>query len=296
MNHLSFTWVAGIAAALAMAAPAAADTDWSKIDQALGRKGTEQPGGVHRYSFPRSDLKIAVDGVEIKPGLALGSWVAFQPAGSDAMCMGDLVLTETEISAVMKRLIDDGIQISAVHNHLLRTSQPVVYMHIAGHGEPAKLAETIHAALALSKTPLALPPSAPSTSPAFDTASIDAALGFKGTANGEVYQFSIPRAEAISDEGMSIPPSMGTAIGINFQATSAGKVATTGDFVLLGKEVNPVVKALRDHGIEVTALHSHMIDDSPHLYFMHFWANDDAKKIAQGLRAALDLANIKRGP
>jgi len=294
MNNFA-TQLAVCAAALVAASAAAADTDWSKVDQALGRKGADQPGGVHKFSFPRSDLKVVVDGVELKPALALGSWVAFQPAGSDAMCMGDLVLTETEISAVMKRLVDDGIEISAVHNHLLRTSQPVVYMHIAGHGEPAKLADTIHAALALSKTPLTQSPPAPAASPVFDTASLDAALGFKGTVNGEVYQFSIPRAEAISEGGMSIPPSMGTAIGINFQATSAGKVATTGDFVLLGKEVNPVVKALRDHGIEVTALHSHMIDDSPHLYFMHFWANDEVKKVAQGLRAALDLANIKRG-
>ena len=294
MNNFA-TQLAVCAAALVAASAAAADTDWSKVDQALGRKGADQPGGVHKFSFPRSDLKVVVDGVELKPALALGSWVAFQPAGSDAMCMGDLVLTETEISAVMKRLVDDGIEISAVHNHLLRTSQPVVYMHIAGHGEPAKLADTIHAALALSKTPLTQAPPAPAASPAFDTASLDAALGFKGTVNGEVYQFSIPRAEAISEGGMSIPPSMGTAIGINFQATSAGKVATTGDFVLLGKEVNPVVKALRDHGIEVTALHSHMIDDSPHLYFMHFWANDEVKKVAQGLRAALDLANIKHG-
>jgi biotin operon repressor len=294
MNNFA-TQLAVFAAALVATSAAAADTDWSKVDQALGRKGADQPGGVHKFSFPRSDLNVVVDGVELKPALALGSWVAFQPAGSDAMCMGDLVLTETEISAVMKRLVDDGIEISAVHNHLLRTSQPVVYMHIAGHGEPAKLADTIHAALALSKTPLTQSPPAPAASPAFDTASLDAALGFKGTVNGEVYQFSIPRAEAISEGGMSIPPSMGTAIGINFQATSAGKVATTGDFVLLGKEVNPVVKALRDHGIEVTALHSHMIDDSPHLYFMHFWANDEVKKVAQGLRAALDLANIKRG-
>ena len=294
MNNFA-TQLAVFAAALVVTSAAAADTDWSKVDQALGRKGADQPGGVHKFSFPRSDLNVVVDGVELKPALALGSWVAFQPAGSDAMCMGDLVLTETEISAVMKRLVDDGIEISAVHNHLLRTSQPVVYMHIAGHGEPAKLADTIHAALALSKTPLTQAPPAPAASPAFDTASLDAALGFKGTVNGEVYQFSIPRAEAISEGGMSIPPSMGTAIGINFQATSAGKVATTGDFVLLGKEVNPVVKALRDHGIEVTALHSHMIDDSPHLYFMHFWANDEVKKVAQGLRAALDLANIKRG-
>lgn len=294
MNGL-FVCFAGLAAALVAASAAAADMDWSKVDQALGRKGADQPGGVHKFSFPRSDLKVIVDGVEIKPALALGSWVAFQPAGSSTMCMGDLVLLDTEISPVMKRLVDDGIEISAVHNHLLRTSERVMYMHIDGHGDATKLAETIHAALALSKTPLTQSPSS-AASPAFDTASIDTTLGFKGTANGEVYQFSIPRSEAISEGGMSIPPSMGTAIGINFQATSAGKVATTGDFVLLGKEVNPVVKALRDHGIEVTALHSHMIDDSPHLYFMHFWANDDVKRVAQGLRAALDLTNIKHGP
>jgi hypothetical protein len=284
-----------IAATLATMSVGAADLDLSKLDQALGRTGGNQPGGVYKFSFPRSDLKIVVDGVEIKPAFALGSWVAFQPAGSEAMVMGDLVLKDTEISAVMKRLIDGGLQISAVHNHLLRTSEPIVYMHIAGHGGPTSLAQTIHAALELTKTPLTQSTAAPPPPPAFDTAGIEAALGFKGTANGGVYQFSIARAETISDEGMTIPPSMGTAIGINFQPTSDGKAAITGDFVLLGKEVNPVLKALRDHGIEVTALHSHMIDDSPHLYFMHFWANDDAKKLAQGLRAALDLANVKRG-
>lgn len=290
--------VAAVAVSLWASSVGAAELDWSKVDQAFARKGAEQPGGVHRYSFPRSDLKVVVDGVEIKPALALGSWIACEPAGAAAMCMGDLVLLDTEISGVMKRLIDGGIQISAVHNHLLRASERVMYMHIDGHGEPAKLAETIHAALGSSKTPLAQPPPASASAPssALDTAMLDTALGFKGTANGEVYQFSIPRAETISEDGMTIPPSMGTAIGINFQATSAGKAATTGDFVLLGKEVNPVVKALRDHGIEVTALHSHMIDESPRLYFMHFWANDDAKKVAQGLRAALDLANIKRAP
>jgi len=285
----------GVVAAIAAWPIAAVDADWSKVDQALGRTGTDQPGGVHRFSFPRSDLKVSLDGVDIKPALALGSWVAFLSMGSDAMVMGDLVLKDTEISAVMKRLVDDGIEISAVHNHLLRTSEPIVYMHVAGHGDPAKLAQTIHAALALSKTPLAQSTAAPAPPPALDTAGIEAALGLKGTANGGVYQFSIPRAETISDEGMNIPPAMGTAIGINFQPTSADNAAVTGDFVLLGKEVNPVIKALRDHGIEVTALHSHMIDDSPHLYFMHFWANDDAKKLAQGLRAALDLTNIKRG-
>jgi hypothetical protein len=284
-----------IAATLATTSVGAVDLDLSKLDQALGRTGGNQPGGVYKFSFPRSDLRIVVDGVEIKPAFALGSWVAFQPAGSEAMVMGDLVLKDTEISAVMKRLIDGGIQISAVHNHLLRTSEPIVYVHIAGHGGPTVLAQTIRAALELTKTPLTQSTASPPPPPALDTADIETVLGFKGTANGGVYQFSIPRAETISDEGMTIPPAMGTAIGINFQPTSDGKAAITGDFVLLGKEVNPVLKALRDHGIEVTALHSHMIDDSPHLYFMHFWANDDAKKLAQGLRAALDLANVKRG-
>jgi hypothetical protein len=174
---------------------------------------------------------------------------------------------------------------------------PVFYMHIGGHGDPVSLARTVHAALALSKTPLAPPASAaPPPAVDLDTAALEKTLGFKGTANGGVLQFSVPRAEAISEGGMTVPPSMGTAIGINFQPTGGGKAAITGDFVLVANEVDPVLKTLRQRGIEVTALHSHMIGESPHLYFMHFWANDDAQKLAQGLRAALDLANVKRGP
>jgi hypothetical protein len=222
--------------------------------------------------------------------------VAFLPEGSEAMCMGDLVLTDAEMSAVMKRLIESGVEITAIHNHLLRTTVPVFYMHVGGHGDPVRLAEALRAGLALSRTPLQ--PAAPAQLPplALDAAAIEKILGFKGNANGGVYQVSVPRAETISEGGMALPPSMGTAIAINFQPTGEGKAAITGDFVLLGSEVNPVLKALREHGIEVTALHSHMIDDSPHLFFMHFWANDDAGRLAQGLRAALDLANVKRTP
>jgi hypothetical protein len=283
-------------AIMAMAQVAsAADIDWTRVDAAIGKKGADQPGGVHKFGLPRSDLNVTVDGVAIKPSLALGSWLGFQPTGDGVMIMGDLVLLDTEISPVMKHLIDNGFQITAIHNHLLRTSVPVFYMHVGAHGDPVKLAETLHAALALSKTPLSQPagPAAPATLD-FDTASIEKTIGSKGNANGGVYQFSVPRAENITEDGMAIPASMGTAIAINFQPTGSGKAAITGDFVLLGKEVNPVLRALRQHGIEVTALHSHMIDDSPHFFFMHFWANDDALKLAQGLRAALDLANIKR--
>lgn len=272
-----------------------AQIDWGAVDQAMGKKGAEQPGGVHKYSFPRSDLKVSVDGVEIKPALALGGWTAFEPAGSGAMVMGDLVLTETEVNPVMQRLIENGLDITAIHNHLLRTSIPVYYMHIGGHGDPAKLAHAVHDALSLSKTPLGASPAPAAAPPALDTAALDKILGYPGKANGGVYQFSVPRAESISDGGMSVPPAMGTAIPLNFQPTGNGKAAITGDFVLLGSEVNPVLKTLREHGIEVTALHSHMINDSPHLFFMHFWANDDAQKLAQGLRAALDHVHVKSG-
>jgi Domain of Unknown Function (DUF1259) len=296
MPHTA-TLIVGIAALALNVGSSAADIDWNPVDQALGKSGTNQPGGVHKYGLPRSDLKITVDGVALKPALALGSWIAFMPAPGGAMFMGDLVLTENEVSPVMKRLIQDGIEITAVHNHLLRTSPAVFYMHVGGHGDPIKLAQTLHAGLALSATPSAAPAPAVSAPPALDldTVAIDAALGAKGSINGGVYQLSIPRAEPITEGGMAVPPSMGTAIAINFQPTGGGKAAITGDFVLLGKEVNPVLKAMRDNGIEVTALHSHMIDDSPHLFFMHFWANDDVAKLTHGLRAALDLANVKHG-
>ena len=292
MHHTAIL-ILGIALA---GSAGAAEIDWGQVDRALGKPGTNQPGGVHKYGLPRSDLKITVDGVAIKPALALGSWIGFLPMGSGAMFMGDLVLTENEVSPVMKRLVEGGIQITAVHNHLLRSSPAVFYMHVAGQGDPVKLALTLHAGLALSQTPFTAP--APAGAPPtidFDTTALDTALGAKGTINGGVYQFSIARAESISADGMAVPPSMGTAIAINFQPTGGGKAAITGDFVLLGKEVNPVLKALRENGIEVTALHSHMIDDSPHLFFMHFWANDDVAKLSHGLRAALDLANVKHG-
>jgi hypothetical protein len=296
MNRFA-TLLASLGVLFLTAAAGAAQIDWSKVDQAIGRKGADQPDGVHKYSFPRSDLSVSVDGVAVKPALALGGWVAFQSSGSGAMFMGDLVLTDTEISPVMSRLIAGDVEITAVHNHLFRTSVPVFYMHVAGHGDPVKLAEILHTALAQSKTPMT-PPSAPSGQPAqidLNTASLEKTLGYKGKVNGGVYQVSVPRAETISEGGMSVPASMGTATAINFQPTGGGKAAITGDFVMIGSEVNPVLRTLRQHGIEVTALHSHMIGDNPHLFFMHFWANDDAQKLAQGVRAALDLMNVKHG-
>jgi Domain of Unknown Function (DUF1259) len=276
----------------------AIEGDWSQVAQALGKSGSEIPGGVYRVGLPRTDLKVVLDGIEIKPALALGSWLAFQKIGDQAMVMGDLVLTAEEVSPVMDKLVEGGIAITALHNHLLRSSPATLYMHVRGHGDPVKLATTLHTALAESKTPFQGAVSG-SAQPAaaqidLDTAAIDQALGAKGVINGGVYQFNIPRAEAITDDGIAVPVSMGTAIAINFQPTGGGKAAVTGDFVLVAKEVNPVLKELLGHGIEMTALHSHMLDEQPRLFFMHFWANDDAQNLAKGLRAALDKVDIKK--
>jgi hypothetical protein len=276
----------------------AVEGDWSQVAQALGKSGSEMPGGVYRVGLPRSDLKVMLDGVEVKPALALGSWLAFQKIGNDAMVMGDLVLTAEEVNPVMNKLVEGGIDITALHNHLLRSSPATLYMHVRGHGDPVKLATTLHTAIAESKTPFqgaaygGAQPAAVQID--LDTAAIDQTLGAKGVINSGVYQFNIPRAEAIMDDGIAVPVSMGSAIAINFQPTGGGKAAITGDFVLAAKEVNPVLKELLGHGIEVTALHSHMLDEQPRLFFMHFWANDDAQKLAKGLRAALDKVDTKK--
>jgi Domain of Unknown Function (DUF1259) len=215
---------------------------------------------------------------------------------NDVVAMGDLVLTDAEINPVMMRLAQAGIEITAVHNHLLRGNPNTMYMHVLGHGEPSKLAESFRHALDASGTPF--PTAAPATGEpavALDTNAIDSALGRKGKASGGVYQFSVPRAQPVREHGMDVPEAMGSAIAINFQPTGNGKAAITGDFVLTADEVNPVLRALREHGIEVTALHSHMLGEEPRLFFMHFWANDDAVKLARGLRAALDNAKVSKG-
>jgi len=284
------TIVIGVAAVAFATVAQAQEINWDKVDAALGRKAAVG-GDVHRYGFPRTDLTVTLDGVTIKPGLALGGWVAFKPAHGGAMIMGDLVLLESEINPVMTVMIRNGIEITAVHNHLLRASPATFYMHVAGHGDPEKLATVLVQALQSSKTPLQ-PPAAAAAPPAIDldTAQIDQIIGAKGNNNGGVYGIAVPRRDAVTEGGMQIAPAgpMGLATGINFQPTGGGKAAITGDFVLVAEEVNPVIKELRAAGIEVTAIHSHMLDEQPRLIFMHFWANDDAIKLAKGLRAALD--------
>ena len=280
----------GAAVATWTAAANAQGIDWQKVDDAFGRKGTVA-GDVHRYGFPRTDLQVTLDGVSIKPAFALGGWVAFKQMEGGAMAMGDLVLLETEINPVMSKLIENGMEITAVHNHLLRANPATFYMHVGGHGDPVKMANAIKTALAASKTPLATPaPAAQQPAVDLDAAQLEQIIGVKSQANGGILQFSVPRRDAVSEHGTQlVPPGpTGIATAINFQPTGGGKAAITGDFVLAGEEVNPVIKALRDNGIEVTAIHSHMLTEQPRLIFMHFWANDDALKLAKGLREALD--------
>jgi hypothetical protein len=273
----------------------AEEIDWKQVDAALGKTGVVS-GEIHRYGFPRTDLDVTLDGVTIKPAFALGGWVAFVPAHGGVMIMGDLVLLETEINPVMKKLIDSGLSITAIHNHLLRASPATFYMHVGGQGDPVKIATALRAALAESKTPFNPPPAAAASPPAInlDTAKLDETIGVKGRANGGVYQFVVPRRDPVTEMGMTLPPGpTGVAIAINFQPTGDGKAAITGDFVLTGEEVNPVIRAFRENGIDVTAIHSHMLDEQPRLFFVHFWANDDALKLAKGLREAIDKAATK---
>ncbi len=281
-------------AAEAASAPAR-QIDWNAVEQAMGRTGAMQPGGVYRFSMPRSDLAVTVQGVRLRPALALGSWIAFKAAGDGAMAMGDLVLKETEVAPVMSRLQEAGIEQTAVHHHVLHESPRVVYMHVHGHGDPVKIAAGVRAAVALTSTPVqtsAAPPTPDDLG--IDTTQIAATLGHGGRVNGGVYQLSVPRAETIKDNGIEIPPLMGLATAINFQPTGGGRAAIAGDFVMIASEVNAVIRALRQHGIEVTSLHNHLLNDEPRLFFMHFWANDDAVKLARGLRAGLDATNSQR--
>jgi len=266
--------------------------EWKAVEEALGRKGAVQPGDVFRVGLPRTDLKVKVHGVDVKAGFALGSYAAFRKTSEDAMVMGDLVLLDEEVPKVMSELLAQGLSVTALHNHLNEMSPHVMYMHYSGRGDVVKLAKSVRTALGASGTPFGEPAASGSAAgPAIDQAQVEAALGRSGRIINGILQVGVPRAERITDGGMELLPAMGVATAINFQPTGNGQAAITGDFVLIAGEVNPVARTLRAHGIEVTALHNHALADSPRLFYMHFWANDDAVKLARGLRAALDQTN-----
>ena len=268
--------------------------DTAKIDQALGRSG-QKLADVYKVGFPRTDLHVLVHGVAIKPGFALGSWAAFSGTNDNAMVMGDLVLLQDEVNPVMKKLRAAGFEITAVHNHLLDESPRLMYMHYMGHGPAEQIASSLRAALAYSRTPLGKPAAVPagaSVSPTW-VKTVEDTVGRKGGFNGGVLSFGVPRADAVTMSGMTVAPSEGVAESINFQEAGAGNVATTGDFVLTAEEVNPVISALEEHHVSVTALHSHMLTEQPRLFFMHFWAVGSPEAVAAGIKAALSHVYTK---
>jgi Domain of Unknown Function (DUF1259) len=284
----------GVTMAPAMAL--AAEPDWKAVEQAIRKAGQLQPGDVFRIGMPRSDLAVTVKGVPVKAGFALGSYAAFKQMGDQAMVMGDLVLLDQEVPAVMSGLFAGGLDVTAVHNHLNEISPHVMYMHYEGHGDAVQLAKALRLALSASGTPLGSS-ATPATvgGPSLDTKQIEQALGRPGRDIGAgVIQVTVPRAESITAMGLPLLPAMGVTTVMNFQATADGKAAITGDFVLIDKEVNPVARTLRQHGIDVTALHNHGLQDSPRLFYMHFWAADDPARLARGLKAALDQTNSQK--
>ncbi|HET6894787.1 MAG TPA: DUF1259 domain-containing protein [Candidatus Baltobacteraceae bacterium] len=266
--------------------------DTPAIARALGRSGTAMPGGVYRVSFPRSDLKVSIGGTPVLPGLALGSYAAFKQEPQGALAVGDLVLLEEEIQPVMQSLKASGLQVTALHNHLRNEHPHVMYMHFMGTGDAAAIARALHTALALSRTPMGAAKPADTATPWF-ASTIEQTLGRSGKSSNGVLAISVPRQEDITMQGMAVPPAMGVATALNFEGVGNTRVATTGDFVLIGSEVGAVQRALVAHSIEVTALHSHMIGDSPTLYYMHFWAMGAPKDVAAGLKDALSHVAVK---
>jgi hypothetical protein len=297
----TWAWAALISLLVSLAPPAPAQAtgepkaagEWKTVEDVFGFPGANLPGGVVRFNMPRKDLHVTLAGTEIKPGLALGAWAAFHHVGdNDAMIMGDLVLTDDEVAPVMKALEDGGVEITAIHNHLLGESPKITYLHMGGHGDPVKLARAVKQAVGLTRTPL--PPAGGAKETAdlgFDVAAVEKIMGRQGNVSGGVLHFTAPRAERLTEEGMDTPPSMGAGTVINFQPTGNGRAAIAGDFAMTGKEVGNVMKVLHDNGVQTVALHSHALDDVPRLFYMHFWANDDAVKLAKALRSALDQTN-----
>ncbi|MGE5474681.1 MAG: DUF1259 domain-containing protein [Ignavibacteriales bacterium] len=265
--------------------------DRESIEKIIGKKGTMQDG-VLKFTFPRYDLKVSIGPVSIEPELALTSWMAFHNVGNQSMVMGDIVLLENEIDPVASQLIANGFKITALHNHLLHELPRIMYLHFSGIGDAVKLAQGIKNVFSMTKTPLTGHTTS-QTLPQEYWSAVEIIMGKKGNCVGKVIQFSFPRADKIREFGMEIPPSMGISQAINFQAEGEN-AATTGDFVLIAKEVNPVIRTLKENGITVTAIHNHMLYESPRLFFLHFWAVDNPEKLAYALRQALGRTNTVR--
>ena len=271
---------------------ATSEADWSGVAQALGRPGklTET---VYRVVLPRSDLSVVSRGVPIKPGLSLGGYAVFTRYPDATVLMGDLVVTEAELPRVTDALLINKVGVTGLHKHLLDHSPAIWWLHVHAMGDPVQLARGLRAALEVTATPV--PAASPgSQSPlGLDTTGIDAALGRTGTPDGGVYKVSIPRGDTIVENGHVLPAGLGLSTAVNFQPAGGGQAAINGDFAMTGTEVQKVIAALRQGGIEIGEVHNHGLEEQPRLFYLHFWAVNDAVTLARALRPALDATNLK---
>ncbi len=283
----------------------------AKVNAIFETKAQALPGAVYKYVWPRTDLTVKVGLVTVSPGLALGSWAGFIatterraellsfPSRSVTMdkghveVMGDLVLLETEVDPVVRELQARGLKVTAIHNHLLGETPRLIYVHFMGAGDAVELAKALKAALEKTATPVGprpQPPAASEPAPRW-VSEVEAALGRAGKFSNGILSVSVARAGEVKVGDIPMPPAMGLASAMNFQAAD-GQVASAGDLVLVAGEVNRVISALNAHGIEVTAIHSHMLDDAPHLFFLHYWALGSPAVVGEGLKAALGQIRV----
>lgn len=265
--------------------------DYKGVLDTLGKQG-DFKDGVLKVNIPRSDLKVAVDGVATPTPFGFGGWISLTKGSGMDVMMGDLVLTEDQVSPVMSALLDNGLEVTALHNHFFWETPRIFYMHVHGHGSPADLATRVKPALALigqaSATVTASPPAGRAIEGKLDTAALSKLVGYPGDQSGAVYKITIGRADLkVQEMGAMINARMGLNTWAAFYGNDTDAVVA-GDVAMLESEVTPVLKALRKNGINVVAMHHHMLGTRPTIIFLHYWGKGSAATLAAGVRAALD--------
>lgn len=269
---------------------AEAAADFSEIEKIMGAKNQLQEG-AWVVRFPRSDLKITIAGEAMPTALGFVSWAAFKDMGDQTMVMGDLVLLEKEVNPVITALEQNGIQITALHNHFFWENPRVMFMHIGGTGSKAALAKGLRLALDQTATPKAVAATAPgprAPGPSLNTQRLEQILGHKGQVSGEVFKITVGR-QGVKMGGMELTSSMGLNSWAAFVGTDA-RAHVAGDVVMTASEVNRVIRALRQGGIDIVAVHNHMLDEQPHVFFLHYWGSGPAESLAKTVKAAFDQA------
>jgi hypothetical protein len=265
---------------------------FSEVEKILGVSGQTQEG-VTVFGFPRQDLKIKISGDSVPIGLGFGSWTAWKERGGEAMVMGDLVLLQEEINPVISALAEANFSVTALHNHFLGENPRMMYMHIYGMGEAVPLAIGIRNALSKTATPQPGPTMGGTSLPVLnlDTKRLEQVIGHSGKIGGGVFKIIIGRP-GVKMDGVEMTASMGLNTWAAFTGTNE-RAHVAGDVAMTAKEVNPVIRALRRGGIEITAVHNHMLDEEPRIFFLHYWGTGPAEKLAETLREAFDQA---KGP